>query len=68
MIKMISAIALSLVSALAFALDEGTAAVAPQVDADPTGLILFALVFVGMIGGFAGYIWMKDRGNKDGNK
>lgn len=33
----------------------------PVVDADPTALILFAVVFVGMIGGFGAYIWWKER-------
>jgi uncharacterized membrane-anchored protein len=65
--KIVSGIALSLVSLLAFANDE-VVAVAPQVEADPTGLIVFAVVFVGMIGGFAWYIWMKDRGHGDGSK
>lgn len=37
----------------------------PQIDADPTGLILFAVILVGMIGGFAAYIWVKERARKD---
>jgi len=40
----------------------------PQVEANPMGLILFALVFVGMIGGFAAYIWVKERAKKDADK
>ncbi|MEN9783614.1 MAG: hypothetical protein RJA24_957 [Pseudomonadota bacterium] len=35
--------------------------VVPQGDADPTALIVFAVLFIGMIAGFAGYIWMKER-------
>ena len=35
----------------------------PTVDADPTALILFAVMFVGMIGGFGAYIWWKERGH-----
>lgn len=34
---------------------------APQVDADPTGMILFAVVMVIMIGGYGWYIWAKER-------
>ena len=40
------------------------AVVVPQVDADPTALIVFAVVFIGMIAGFAGYIWMKERAKR----
>ncbi len=38
----------------------------PAVDADPTALILFAVVFVGMIGGFGAYIWWKERARSSG--
>jgi len=58
--KMISGVIWLLMTLPALA-DEAAVVVAPQVDADPTGLILFALVFVGMIGGFAAYIWVKER-------
>lgn len=44
--------------------DEAAVVAPPQIDADPTALILFAVVFVGMIAGFAGYIWMKERAKK----
>lgn len=43
-------------------------AVAPQVDADPTALIVFAVVFIGMIAGFAGYIWLKERAKRGATK
>lgn len=46
--------------------DEAAPVAAPPVDADPTALILFALLFVGMIGGFAAYIWVKERDKKKG--
>lgn len=41
--------------------DEVPPVALPPVDADPTGLIVFALLFVGMIGGFAWYIVVKER-------
>ncbi|MDP2397135.1 MAG: hypothetical protein Q8M53_02115 [Burkholderiales bacterium] len=41
--------------------EEAKPAAMPPVDADPTGLIVFALLFVGMIGGFAWYIFVKER-------
>ena len=53
--------ALSLFFAVPALADEAIVAPPPQVDADPTALILFALLMVGMIGGFAAYIWMKER-------
>lgn len=34
---------------------------APKVDTDPTALIICAVLFVGMIGGFFVYIAWKDR-------
>ncbi len=61
--KIVAGITLMLMTLPALA-DETTVIPPPQVDADPTGLILFALVFVGMIGGFAWYIWMKERAKK----
>lgn len=53
--------AVPLLAAMPVLADEAQAVVAAPLDADPTGLILFALVFVGMIGGFAFYIWSKER-------
>lgn len=65
--KLISGMMLLLTSLPVLA-DEATVVTAPQVDADPTAMILFAVVFVAMIGGFAGYIWMKEREKKDTTK
>lgn len=48
--------------------DEAQPVALPPVDADPTGLIVFALLFVGMIGGFAWYIWAKERVKARGSK
>jgi hypothetical protein len=62
--KLISGMMLSLTSLPALA-DEAAVVAAPQVDADPTAMILFAVVFVAMIGGFAGYIWLKERAKND---
>lgn len=42
--------------------------VVPQADSDPTALILFAVVFVGMIAGFVAYIWVKERARKSAAK
>jgi hypothetical protein len=54
-----------LLTSLPVLADEAAVVTAPQVDADPTAMILFAVVFVAMIGGFAGYIWLKEREKKD---
>lgn len=57
----LASLALSLFLAVPAFADEAIVAPPPQVDADPTALIVFALLMVGMIGGFAGYIWLKER-------
>jgi hypothetical protein len=62
--KIVSGLMLSLLALPALA-EDAAVMPAPQLDANPMGLILFALVFVGMIGGFAAYIWVKER-NKNG--
>jgi hypothetical protein len=51
----------SLMMAMSARANEAAPVAAPPVDADPTGLIIFALIFVGMIGGFAWYIFVKER-------
>lgn len=56
----LSAAAVSMLIALPVFADEAPVA-APPVDADPTALILFAVLLVAMIGGFAAYIWLKER-------
>ena len=61
-IKWLSGILAMITSAAAVA-DEA-AVVAPTVNADPTGLIVFAVLMVAMIGGFAGYIYHKEKGRK----
>ena len=65
--KLISGMMLSLMSLPALA-DEAVVTVAPQIDADPTAMILFAVLFVAMIGGFAGYIWLKERAKNNSTK
>ncbi len=62
--KLVSGISLMLPALPALA-DEAVAVTAPQVDANPMGLIIFAVLMVAMIGGYVGYIWMKERANKD---
>jgi len=63
--KIVSGLTLMLLSLPALANDEAIAAAAPRVEADPTGLILFALVFVGMIGAYAYVIWRGERKKKN---
>ncbi len=65
--KIIPGITLSLMALTALA-DEASVVAAPKLDADPTALIVCAVLFVGMIGGFAAYVWMKDRAGKAGGK
>lgn len=36
----------------------------PPVDAGPWAMIIFGLVFFGMIGGFGVFIWVKERARK----
>lgn len=61
--KWLSGAALQTIPFLALA-DE--AVVAPPPNTDPTALILFAVLMVAMIGGFAGYIYLKEKGRKHG--
>lgn len=63
--KLISAIPFLLMSLPVLALDDEAPAVAPPVDADPTGLIAFAVVFVGLIGVYAYIIWKSEKKKKD---
>jgi hypothetical protein len=65
--KLFSGITLLALTLPALANDEPPAPPLP-VDADPTALILFAVILVGMIGGFAAYIWVKERAKKDAAK
>lgn len=62
--KALSAITLFLMSLPAFAVDDEAAAVAPQVDADPTGMIVFAVVVVGLIAYYAYVIWRAEQKRK----
>ena len=65
--KIVSGITLSLMTLTALA-DEAAVTAAPAHNTDPTALIVCAVLFVGMIGGFAAYVWMKDRAEKAGGK
>ncbi len=62
--KIISGITLSLVSLAALA-QEAIVPEVPQVDSDPTAMIIFAVLFVGMIGVYAFVIWRNERKKKD---
>ncbi len=59
--KTASAITLFLMPLSAFAVDDEAAAVVPQVEADPTGMIVFAAVLVGIIGYYAYVIWRAEQ-------
>jgi len=59
--KLITGIPLLLMSLPVLAVDEETPVTAPQVDADPTALIVFAFVFVGLIGYYAYVIWKSEQ-------
>lgn len=66
--NLLSGLAMTLVSLTAFADDEAVAVAPPQVDADPTGLIAFAVVFVGLIGAYAYVIWKAEKKKKNHGK
>lgn len=66
--NLLSGLAMMLVSLTAFADDEAVAVAPPQVDADPTGLIAFAVVFVGLIGAYAYVIWKAEKKKKNQGK
>lgn len=57
--KIVSAMLLSVMALPALAEDAIHAV--PKVEADPTALIIFAVLLVGMFGGFFAYIAWKDR-------
>ncbi|OGA50754.1 MAG: hypothetical protein A3G24_24655 [Betaproteobacteria bacterium RIFCSPLOWO2_12_FULL_62_13] len=60
MTKFLSALFLFVMSAFAHAADV-SADTPPTPEADPTAIIVFAIIFVGMIAGFAGFVWWKER-------
>ena len=66
--KIVAGLATLMMTLPALADEEVIAAAAPKVDADPTGLILFALFFVGLIGVYAYVIWRSERRKKDARK
>ena len=66
--KIVAGLATLMMTLPALADEEVIAAAAPKVDADPTGLILFALFFVGLIGVYAYVIWRSERRKKDAGK
>jgi ABC-type long-subunit fatty acid transport system fused permease/ATPase subunit len=66
--KIVSGMMLLLTALPVLADEEAVVAAVPKVEADPTGLILFALVFVGMIGAYAFVIWRGERKKKNLSK
>lgn len=66
--KLISGIPMLLATLPVLAAEDEAVAAAPRVESDPTGLILFALVFVGLIGAYAYVIWRSGQKKKDSGK
>ncbi len=64
MSKLVSALTLFLVPFLAYAAVHEEAAPPPPPDTSPWAMIIFLLLFVGMIVGFFIYMWVKDRNRK----
>lgn len=63
--KLVSGIMMCLMSLPALAVDDESAAVVvPQVDADPTGMIVFAVVLVGIIAYYGYVIWRAEQKRK----
>ena len=63
MSKLGSALFLSLIPFLAYAAVQEVAPPSPP-DTSPWAMIIFVLLFVGMIVGFFVYMWVKDRNRK----
>lgn len=67
--KLASGIAIFMAALPALAVDEAVVAAVPRVDADPTALIVSAVLFFGMIIGFVIYVFRKGNvGDKDDNR
>ncbi len=64
MSKLVSALAFFLAPFLAYAAVHEEAAPPPPPDTSPWAMIIFVLLFVGMIVGFFAYMWVKDRNRK----
>lgn len=65
--KFISGIGLWLAAWPVLAQQAAEVPIPSAADASPVAMIVFIVIFVAMIGGFLGYIWMKGRSkNKDG--
>jgi uncharacterized BrkB/YihY/UPF0761 family membrane protein len=63
--KFVFALVLSVWSSIAFAAD--VAEPAPIPDTNPWALIVFTVLFVGMIVAFFVYMWIKGRNKKEGD-
>lgn len=63
MSKFVSALFIFLVSSLSHAAD--VAEIPPTADVSVWPMIIVALVFAGMIGGFLLFIWVKERKSKE---
>jgi len=60
MYKILSSIPMSLLSALAYAAKEADAPSAPVETVGTIYIVIFGILFVGMIVGFFIYLWMSD--------
>jgi hypothetical protein len=66
MARLFSCVVLALIPLLARAAEVEVPP--PPADASPWGMIIFGLIFFGMIGGFGFFIWMKERARKQDTK
>lgn len=64
MIRLLSGISLSLMSLLAYALEETVNIPPPNTNTDPTAMIVFAVLFVVVIAGFVFYLWRNEQKRK----
>jgi len=64
MARYYSAVFFALMPLLARAAPEDAAPPPPPADVSPWGLIIFSIIFVGMVVGFGIFIWHKERTRK----
>ena len=65
MMKILSGIPLFLMSFLAYAIEDVAAPPPINEHPSPMGLIVFAIIFFGMIGGFFFYMWKNEQKRKE---
>jgi hypothetical protein len=67
MARIFSGILFALLPLIAQAAVDEAAPPPPPVDASPWGMIIFGIIFFGMIIGFIAYVWWKERERKQGS-